>query len=74
MSLTACTSAPPSQPAGPVLRDQARWVPVAVQIPQKSANEAGPGAHRIEFEITQRAADEDKEWKVNERSTFVVPR
>lgn len=53
---------------------EARWVPVVVQVPHKSAREAGPGAHRIEFEITQQAADGGKTWQRNERATFVVPR
>jgi cytochrome c oxidase accessory protein FixG len=47
----------------------ARWVPVAVQIGPESARTAGPGAQRIEFEITQ--ADGRS---LRERSTFLVPR
>ena len=53
---------------------EARWVPVAVRVPDKAAREAGPGAHRIEFEITQQATDAGERLKIKERSTFVVPR
>jgi membrane-bound lytic murein transglycosylase A len=31
VTLAACTSAPPSKPSGPLLREQSRWVPVAWQ-------------------------------------------
>jgi cytochrome c oxidase accessory protein FixG len=51
----------------------ARWMPIAVQLPQSDARAAGPGAHRIEFEITQLAAD-GAGTRLTERSTFVVPR
>jgi cytochrome c oxidase accessory protein FixG len=51
----------------------ARWMPIAVQLPQSDARAAGPGAHRIEFEITQLASD-GAGARLNERSTFVVPR
>jgi cytochrome c oxidase accessory protein FixG len=50
-----------------------RWMPVAVQLPPPDARAAGPGAHRIEFEITQLAAD-GAGTRLAERSTFVVPR
>jgi cytochrome c oxidase accessory protein FixG len=51
----------------------ARWMPVSVQLPPADARAAGPGAHRIEFEITQVAAD-GPGTRLAERSTFVVPR
>ncbi len=51
----------------------ARWMPVTVQLPQRDARSAGPGAHRIEFEITQLASDGQGERR-SERSTFVIPR
>jgi cytochrome c oxidase accessory protein FixG len=51
----------------------ARWMPVAVQLPQPDARAAGPGAHRIEFEIAQLAPDGAGPRR-SERSTFVVPR
>jgi polyferredoxin len=53
---------------------QARWVPVVVQVPDKAAREAGPGAHPIEFEITQQPDSNGKTWERKERSSFVVPR
>jgi IG-like fold at C-terminal of FixG, putative oxidoreductase len=51
----------------------ARWMPVAVQLRPSEARAAGPGAHRIEFEITQLAPDSAGLHR-SERSTFVVPR
>jgi cytochrome c oxidase accessory protein FixG len=52
----------------------ARWMPVAVQLPPDRARAAGPGAHRIEFEITRLAAEEGAGLQRSERSTFVIPR
>ena len=52
----------------------ARWVPITVQLPHDEARELGPGAHRIDFRITQLAGAEGRDWQLNERSTFVVPR
>jgi cytochrome c oxidase accessory protein FixG len=55
----------------------ARWVPVAVQLPPQDAKAAGPGAHRIDFEISQLPPAGDPQgpaWQRSERSTFVVPR
>ncbi len=55
----------------------ARWVPVAVQLPPQAAQAAGPGAHRIDFEVAQQRAPSDPQgpqWQRSERSTFVVPR
>jgi cytochrome c oxidase accessory protein FixG len=52
----------------------ARWVPVAVQVPYAAAQAAGPGAHRIDFEIVQVPQGGGTEWQRSERSTFVVPR
>jgi polyferredoxin len=49
---------------------ESRWVPVAVQLPHEAARAAGPGAHAIEFHITQ----SEGTWDRRERSTFVVPR
>ncbi len=51
----------------------ARWMPVAVQLPHAAARAAGPGAHRIEFEISQLAPDGARA-QLSERSTFVIPR
>ena len=52
----------------------ARWVPVAVQLSPQAARAAGPGAHRIDFEIIQVPQGGGTEWQRSERSTFVVPR
>jgi cytochrome c oxidase accessory protein FixG len=52
----------------------ARWMPLTVQVPAASANAAGAGAHRIEFEITQLASGEQSLRHISERSTFVIPR
>ncbi len=55
----------------------ARWVPVAVQLPPQAATAAGPGAHRVDFEIAQLPPAGDPQaptWQRSERSTFVVPR
>jgi cytochrome c oxidase accessory protein FixG len=53
---------------------EARWVPLAVQVPAASAKAAGGGAHRIDFEITQLADNDSNSRQISERSTFVVPR
>jgi len=66
---------------------EARWVPVAVQIPPERARALGPGAHPMRFRVVlldkepQRRrdgarADRDRpdERSVREKSTFVVPR
>jgi cytochrome c oxidase accessory protein FixG len=52
----------------------ARWVPLAVQLPPTSAAQAGAGAHRIDFRITQLAAPGHTERRLDERSTFLIPR
>jgi cytochrome c oxidase accessory protein FixG len=46
-----------------------RWAPVAVRLGPDAAHAAGPGAHRIEFEITQGDGR-----GLRERSTYLVPR
>ena len=53
---------------------QARWFPVAVQVPYESARAAGSGAHPIRFEIERLSADGHEAAEVHEKSTFVVPR
>jgi cytochrome c oxidase accessory protein FixG len=50
---------------------QARWFPVAVQVPYEVVRKIGSGAHPIRFEI-ERLSDDHAE--VTEKSTFVVPR
>ena len=54
---------------------EARWVPVAVQLPPLQAQRAGSGTHPIEFEIERlTTADDAAVWRLSERSTFIVPR
>ena len=52
---------------------QARWVPVAVQIPPQAARTLGGGAHPIRFRIALVEAGRAGA-ELSERSTFVVPR
>ena len=79
---------------GAVLRDwvdvelaptEARWVPVAVQVPPEAAQALGPGAHPMRFEITLLADPATSPGAVgheplparaqaHEKSTFLVPR
>jgi len=60
---------------------EARWVPLAVQLPPQAARAMGPGAHPMRFLISLGAdrparAGEQSEAEVarREKSTFVVPR
>jgi cytochrome c oxidase accessory protein FixG len=53
---------------------EARWVPLAVQVPAEQARALGPGAHRIVFQVTREAGVSGPEVTVDEKSTFVVPR
>ncbi len=53
---------------------QARWVPLAVQVPADVAAQAGAGAHPIHFEIVRLAHDGGTAVSVSEKSTFVIPR
>ena len=53
---------------------EARWVPLAVQVPPGTADRAGPGAHAIRFEIVRLSADGEAPAAVSEPSTFVIPR
>jgi cytochrome c oxidase accessory protein FixG len=58
---------------------EARWVPLAVQIPPEIAGALGPGVHPLHFRIALLApASGGSEPKVlaerQERSTFVIPR
>lgn len=52
---------------------QARWVPVAVQIPPQAARALGGGAHPMRFRIALVEAGRVGA-ELSERSTFVVPR
>jgi cytochrome c oxidase accessory protein FixG len=57
---------------------EARWVTVSARIPPEAAQQAGPGAHAIHFEISLLGADAGghvtTRAAVSEKSTFVVPR
>ena len=53
---------------------QARWVPVAVQVPAQAATAPGPGVHAIEFDIRRRPAAAEDPVHTREKSTFVIPR
>ncbi len=54
---------------------QARWIPVAVRVPPEAAAQAGPGAHKIEFQIERLAgAGGEAARSLVEKSTFMVPR
>jgi cytochrome c oxidase accessory protein FixG len=52
----------------------ARWLPLAVQIPPESATKMGPGAHEISFQIERRTLDASPPSMVTEKSTFMIPR
>ncbi|HEX5687500.1 MAG TPA: cytochrome c oxidase accessory protein CcoG [Ideonella sp.] len=59
------------EPVIEVASAQARWVNVAVRLPAESAGVLGAGAHRIDFLIHTVT---DPEARIQEKSTFVVPR
>ena len=50
---------------------QARWVPVAERVPHAAAEQLAPGAHAIHFVI---ASQDARGVRVEEKSTFVIPR
>ena len=54
---------------------QALWVPVAVTVPPDEAARAGAGSHAIEF-VVERLSDSAgvPPYRVDEHSTFIVPR
>ena len=52
---------------------EARWLPLAVQLPNAAAARLGPGVHAIRFRIASTAADGSSS-SIDEKSTFVVPR
>ena len=60
---------------------EARWVPLAVQLPAQSAEAIGPGAHPMRFRIAlladaaaHAAGDDAVQAERLEKSTFVIPR
>jgi len=52
---------------------QARWVPVAVQIPPQTAQQLGGGAHPMHFRVALQDGATTRA-ELSEKSTFVVPR
>ena len=57
-----------------VLGAEARWLTVNVQVPPESAQQAGAGAHPIEFRIERIDSQGGPPAQVAEKSTFIVPR
>ena len=57
---------------------EARWVTLAVRLPPQAAQQLGPGAHAMHFEIslisTDSAGRETAPVTLSEKSTFMVPR
>jgi len=60
---------------------EARWVPLAVQLPPQASAALGAGAHPIRFRISlladaaaHAAGDDDAPAERREKSTFVIPR
>jgi cytochrome c oxidase accessory protein FixG len=53
---------------------EARWLPLAVQLPSSSAESLGPGAHALTFDIERVPGPSEAVARVAEHSTFVIPR
>jgi cytochrome c oxidase accessory protein FixG len=53
---------------------EARWLPVDVELPYAQAHAAGPGVHRIRFEIERLDPHGGPPALVVEKSTFMIPR
>ena len=53
---------------------QARWVPLAVQIPPEEAARRGPGAHGLVFQVERMPSADVASAQLAEASTFVIPR
>jgi cytochrome c oxidase accessory protein FixG len=53
---------------------EARWVPVGVQVDPDTASLLGPGAHPVQFVVERAAEDGTPPYRVNEKTTFIVPR
>jgi cytochrome c oxidase accessory protein FixG len=52
---------------------EARWLTLAVQVPPEAAQQAGGGAHPIQFQV-DRLGEDGSVTQVREKSTFIVPR
>jgi cytochrome c oxidase accessory protein FixG len=54
---------------------EARWLPLAVQIPPQTVDRLGPGTHSLVFEL-ERIADQGAEApvRIREHTTFIIPR
>jgi cytochrome c oxidase accessory protein FixG len=53
---------------------EARWLPLAVQVPADGAGQMGAGAHELVFNIERLPGDLQEAVLLAERSTFVIPR
>ena len=53
---------------------QARWLPLAVQIPPQTVDQLGPGTHTLTFVIERMDAEGEAPVRVSEHSTFIIPR
>ena len=57
---------------------EARWLTLSVRLPAATAQQAGPGAHAIQFEVglvdTDVRGQASTRAEVTEKSTFIVPR
>ncbi|MBQ0959446.1 cytochrome c oxidase accessory protein CcoG [Ideonella sp. 4Y11] len=53
---------------------EARWITLSAQVPFESAQQAGAGAHTIQFSIERVAHDDVAATTLHEKSTFLVPR
>ena len=53
---------------------QARWVTLALRVPPEIAASEKAGAHPIHFSIVREAQGGERQYSVQEKSTFVLPR
>ena len=53
---------------------EARWLPLAVQIPAGEATRLGPGAHELTFQVEREHGSGEGTARLAEKSTFVIPR
>ena len=65
----------PSNAVVEVQAAEPHWVTVGAQIPFEAGQQVGPGAHVIHFEVERQATDaSEASVKIQEKSTFIVPR